>query len=199
MSRLQTALILAGALALGLVVGPRFAPASAGDVVTRAVWKDIFDSPAALANGVDAIALVTADSTEPGRVADSDNDGGPTSFVLNHFTVTDAVKGELAAGDRIIVEQTAERHADGEVVGIDSDGGAYTPGQEYLLYLQRQPGTDYWYVVSYQGRYNIDGGRLVGVHAHDAVVTALQFKPLAEALTAVRGTLNTGIVKDRTD
>lgn len=199
MSRIQTGLILVGALALGLAVDPRFAPASPSDVITRAVWKDIFDTPAALAQGVDAIALVTAESTEPGRLAEGDNDSGPTAFVLNHFTVNEAVKGDLAAGERITVEQTAETHADGSVVGIDSDGGAYTPGQQYLLFLQRQPGTEYWYVVSYQGRYNIDGGRLVGVHAHDAVVTALQFTPLSEALTTVRGQVDTGIVRDRTD
>ena len=199
MSRIHTLLILAGALALGLAVGPHLAPTAAGDLVTRASWKDIFDTPAALAKGVDAIALVTAGSTEPSRSVAGDYDSSPVSFVLNHFIVNEALKGGLTPGAQITVEQTAERHGDGALVGIDSDGGPYVGGQQYLVYLQRQAGTGYWYVVSFQGRYNIEAGRLVGVHAHDPVVQAIQFQTVAQALAAVRGHLGTGVIRGSTD
>jgi hypothetical protein len=193
MSRMHSALVLGLALALGLALGPSLRPAPANDIATRASWKDVFESPAALAQGVDAVVLVTAEGTEPGRTAVGDLGTSPVSFVLNHFRVDEAFKGDVTLGSMITVEQTAEVHADGSRVGIDSDGGPYTAGRQYLLYLQKQPGTDYWYVVSYQGRYNVEAGRLVGVHAHDAVVQAIQFQPSAEVASLVRNQLSSPI------
>jgi hypothetical protein len=182
MSRLHSLLFLAGALALGLLVGPFFAPAPKTDQVTRSSWKDIYDSPQALLKGVDAVALVHLIGSEPGRIAPGDNGGSPVAYLLDHFAVDQAVKGTIAPGDSVTVEQTAEQHDDGSVVGIDSDGGPYDLGKQYLVFLKKQPGTDRYYVVSFQGRYNIENERLVGVHADDPVVTKLQSKRLADVM-----------------
>lgn len=199
MSRMHSVLFLAGALALGLLVGPYLRSAPKGDLVTRASWKDIYDTPAALTTGVDAVALVTAERTEPGPSYPGDNGGSPVAYVLNHFTLDQVLKGPLTPGASVTVAQTAELHDDGTVVGIDSDGGPFAAGAQFLVFLNRTPGADTWYVVSYQGRYNIQDGTVKGVHADDPVVNTFHMRPLTEVLNAVAHYSSLDVVRQTTD
>jgi hypothetical protein len=187
MNRLYSGLILAGALGLGLLLGPALRP-PADDLVGQATWKDVYNTTEQMTQAVDAVALVTARGTEPGRVAESDSpEGTSVHYVLNHFTVDQVLKGALSAGGALTVEQTAEMHAGDQVVGVDGDGGPYEAGRQYLVFLNRQPDTGLWYVVSYQGRYDVQNDRLVGVVGHDDVVLDLHLAPLGDALARLSG------------
>jgi hypothetical protein len=191
MTALKLAAVMALSLAVGLIAGPRFLPSSSTEPVTRAAWKDIYQTPKQLIRGVDAVALVRHVSAEPGRVAVGDSDEDTLQFILNHFTVVDAVKGDLTVGSDIVVEQTGEMTTEGVLTGIDSDGGDYTPGSEYLVFLKKQPGTGYWYVVSFQGRYNVIGGMLYGVHVHDPVSEAIQNQRVDAAMDVIETQVET--------
>jgi hypothetical protein len=181
---------LLGALAIvaGLTAG-RLVPQGATDLVTRAYWADIYETAPQMVADVDAIVRVRHLDSLPGRTAGADGEGAPMQFVNNYFTVVQTFKGDLVAGGGLIVEQSAEMLDDGTLTGIDSDGGPYTSGREYLLFLKAQPEAGYYYVVSYQGRYNIVGKNLFGVHGHDPVVLSLANRTVGEAIDQVTAAL----------
>jgi hypothetical protein len=192
MAVLRVTIIAALALVAGWVAGPRIRGADAPQPLTRAAWKDIYETPDALIDGVDAIVVARHERSALGRTVESDNETEALPFVLQTFTVERVLKGALSDGVEIDIEQTGEFVADGRVTGIDSDGGDYVPGDRYLLFLMAQPGTGVYYVVSYQGRYNVVSGNLFGVHAHDPVAEMLSHQPLDAVTGSIERVIDGG-------
>lgn len=117
-------------------------------------WKDQFDEPVAQIRAVDAIVVARLVGTSPGRVAYSTDPGDVVPFELNHFVVEKGIKG-LGAGESFTLERVGGEIA-GERVVLDADGGAYTDGERYLLFVNRQPESSFFYLVNPEGRYELD-------------------------------------------
>jgi hypothetical protein len=153
---------------------------------TRAAWKEVYKAPSELVRGVDAIALATAVSVQPGRTASSDNGEDVLRFELVNFDVTRGLKG-VRTGERITLERAAE--SAGGVL-LDHDGGSFETGQTYLLFLKRQEdGGSYFYQVNDQGRFRVVNGRLIAARPHDKVASHWDQRTLEEGLRLVRANL----------
>lgn len=171
-------------VALGLVAGATVADRMIHEPVqyAEAAWAQIFKTPAALARSVDIVVLAQAVDVAPGRVAVSDKGEGPLPFQLVDFEVIHAMKG-AAAGDRLTVER-----AGGAGVTITADGGEFTPGETYLLFLKQQDG-QYFYQVSHQGRYHLQGDHLLAVAPDDPVAARFHGTTLGEGVARVESLL----------
>lgn len=145
-----------------------------------AAWKEVFDSPSRLAQGVDAVVLAKAVGVEPGRVAYSSDRQDALPFEVVQFEVVRGIKG-TAVGERVSVERAAGN--------ITIDGGAYEIGATYLLFLKQQEEGPYFYQVNHQGRYLVEKGRLYAAAPEDAVASFFEGRPVAEGLGLVRGYL----------
>jgi hypothetical protein len=177
--------VLVGVVALGagLVAGRALWQSGPGEVITRASWKDVYEVPADMVRDVDAVVVARFEGSDPGRTAVGDHPEAGLSYLLNRFAVEDALSGDPVAGTTLVVEQTAETGPQGALTAIDSDGGPYAPGATYLLFLKKQADTDYYYVVSPQGRFEVRDGLLDSAVAHlheDPVASALDRRPLGE-------------------
>lgn len=177
-------------LAVGLVTGVTVADRVLHTPVhyAEASWAQIFDSPEGLARSVDVIALAQAVDVAPGRVATSDQGEGPLPFQLVEFEVLHGVRG-AAAGDRLTVERAGGMDPSGRPVEITADGGEFVPGQAYLLFLQQQADTPYFYQVNNQGRFRIEGDHLHAVAPDDAVATQFHGLTLKQGLARVQAAL----------
>ena len=128
----------------------------------HAAWKDRYTEPVAMMRGVDAIVVARMVGTSPGRIAYSDNPEDVVPFELNHFVVERGMKG-LPAGAAVTVERVGG-DAGGATVYLDADGGPYQQGETYVLFLNRQPETNFYYLVNDEGRFGLDSrNRLVPV------------------------------------
>ena len=161
------AIVTVGAgLAAATVVAPRML---GNPTVTpsTAMWVDHFDTVAELRSGVDTVIVATVLGTRAGRVVEGPG-LTPLAFTLADLRVDRNVAGEPLTG--LTVEQTGGRPGD-TTLYVNGDGGPYLPGVQYLLFLNRQPDTDFFYLVNPQGRFAVQGGRLRAV-AHDDPVAA---------------------------
>ena len=77
----------------------------------------------------------------------------------------------------------------GQAVYIDGDGGPYVPGQKVLLFLNKQSDTEYFYLVNPQGRFSLNGGRLLAVANDDPVAQQLSTMELGQVLGMIEGEL----------
>lgn len=154
----------------------------------HAAWKDTFDTPGAMMRGVDAIVLARYTGTSPGRVAYSDNPEDAVPFELNHFVVEQGMKG-IAAGTSITVERVGGV-ANGESVVLDADGGPYVSGEQYVLFLNKQAESPFYYVVNDQARYGVDRDRRLVSESEGSVAGALNGATLRELGTSVRSELS---------
>lgn len=172
-------------VALGLVAGATVADRVIHRPVqyAEASWANLYKSPAGLARSVDAIVLAQAVDVAPGRVAFSDKGEGPLPFQTIQFDVLHGLKG-AAAGDQITVER-----AGGAGVTITADGGEFTPGKVYLLFLNRQENGPYFYQVSYQGRFQLERDHFLAVAPDDPVATRFHGAKLEEGLARVQSAL----------
>lgn len=128
--------------------------------VSHAAWKDVYESPMAQIHGVDAVVLARHVGTSPGRVVIGENPDDVTPFELNHFVVTRGMKG-LGTGEPFTVERVGG-DANGHTILLDADGGPYVPGQEYVLFVNRQQESDFYFLVNGEGRYFVgQNGELV--------------------------------------
>ena len=147
-------------------------------------WKDTYAAPGAMVRGVDAIVMARFVGTSPGRVAFSDNPEDAIPFELNHFVVEQGMKG-VRSGAAITIERVGGV-ANGESIVLDADGGAYAAGEQYVLFLKKQPESNFYYVVNDQARFSVDREqRLVPVSDGD-VATALGGSSVRELGARVR-------------
>lgn len=173
-------------VAVGLVAGATVADRIIHKPVqsAEAAWAEIFQTPAALAQSVDVVALAQAMEVTPGRVAHSDLGEGPLPFQLIEFEVLHALRG-TAAGERVTVERAGSAQ-----VQITADGGELVPGEVYLLFLKQQPDGDYYYQVNHQGRYHLRGDHFIAVAPDDPVATRLHGASMEQGLARVRAALD---------
>ncbi len=153
-----TAALVAG-LALVWVAVPGLLPRlPAGDgtqPTLRAHWADDYRNLREMVGGVDVVVVATNVLSQPGRVEDADT-GNPLPFTNQFFRSEQVLKGQV--GGNFVVEQTGGS-VGGAVLSID-DGGPYSPGSRYLLFLNKQPDTDMYYLVNPQGRFLNEGGQM---------------------------------------
>lgn len=152
-------------------------------------WKDVYAEPSMMIRDVDGLVAARHIGTSPGRVAFSDNPEDAVPFELNHFIVERGFKG-FSAGDTFTVERVGGA-LHGETIVLDADGGAYVPGETYVLFVKRQPESDYFYLVNDEGRYSVDAReRLVPVSAGGGVSSQLAGMTVGSLAGEVRGALD---------
>ena len=154
----------------------------------HAAWKDTFDTPGAMMRGVDAIVVARHVGTSPGRVAFSDNPEDAVPFELNHFVVDQGMKG-IAAGTAIAVERVGGV-ANGESVILDVDGGPFVQGEQYVLFLNKQAESPFYYVVNDQARYGVDRDRRLVSESEGSVAGVLSGTSVRELGASVRSELS---------
>lgn len=118
-------------------------------------WKDVYGNAPDQIRAVDKIVVARLIGKSPGRVAVSSDPSDVVPFELNHFEVEQGIKG-VNVGDTITVERVGGE-VGGQRVILDADGGEYKEGERYLLFLNRQPESTYYYVVNDEGRYALNG------------------------------------------
>jgi len=164
--------------------------------LSHAAWKVKFNAPSDLPTGVDAIAVATAVSTRPGRIAVSDNGEDSLPFEEVTFEVRRGIKG-LRPGEQFVLERAGGLDYEGQNVILDADGGPFEMGASYLLFLQRQEEGPFWYQVNDQGRYRVEQDRLVAAMPDDPVASFYDGRRLDEGLGLIREYLGKDPVQRR--
>ncbi len=152
---------------------------------TRGAWVYKTDDPSKMARDVETIVVATFIGSHPGRVVPSSTGESSLSFELNDFTVEDVVKGAIGRGPMTIERVAVSSSPDGPIA-IDYDGGPYVPGTRYLLFVNQQPESSFYYLVNDEGRYAVSDQRTLIASGDGAVAAALDGKSLSDALTFVR-------------
>jgi hypothetical protein len=147
-------------------------------------WKDTYAAPGPMVRGVDAVVMARFVGTSPGRVAFSDNPEDAVPFELNHFVVEQGMKG-VRSGAAITVERVGGV-ANGESIVLDADGGPYVAGEQYVLFLNKQPESNFYYVVNDQARFSVDREQRLVPVSDGAVATALRGSSVRELGARVR-------------
>lgn len=151
---------------------------------TRAVWKEVYQTPAQMTARADAVVLARVAGVQAGRVAFSADGEDALPFQNVELDVVRALKG-ASPGERISLERAGGTAPDGRVVELDFDGGAFEVGATYLLFLKRQEDGPFFYQVNHQGRYLKAEGRLWAVDPEDVVAKSFEGRPVAHALGLV--------------
>lgn len=154
-------------------------------VAGKAVWKEVYASPAEMAARVDAIVLARVTGTRQGRVVWSENGEDALPFQVVELEVLRGIKG-TAKAERISLERVGGTTPDGRALDLSYDGGAFEPGATYLLFLKRQEDGPYFYQVNHQGRYLVAGDRLWAADPEDSVAKAFEGAPVARVVGELR-------------
>jgi hypothetical protein len=152
---------------------------------STAVWKEVYRNPDDMVKSVDLIVLGQAIDRQPGRIAYSANGEDVLPFEIVAFRVLNNIKGKKGEGI-IYVERAGGVDPEGNQVHLDADGGDFEMGNSYLLFLKQQEDGPYYYQVNDQGRYQVEGGRLKGVHKDDEVSSIFHDRPVEEGIRMVR-------------
>jgi len=187
MTRTKFALLagvaVAGGLAAAVLAAPLFqVPTNSPDAM-RAVWANDYKSLGQMARDADAVVVARVEETRPGRSVPRSDGSEPLPFTLAEMSVQTVARGR--APERITVEQTGGE-AEGRIFHVDGDGGLYAPGQSVVLFLKKQPDTDYYYLSSPQGRFDVVRGKLRAVNPDDPVSQALDLRGIREAVGLIR-------------
>lgn len=149
----------------------------------QAAWKDVFDQPEAMIRSVDAVVLARHVGTSPGRVAFSSDPGDAVPFELNHFTVERGMKG-FRPDSALTIERIGGEQ-NGEVIRMDGDGGPFVAGDMYLLFINKQPESNYYYVVNDEARYAVGSDDRLESSSDGAVSSALRGKSVGEVASLI--------------
>lgn len=180
-----TLAIAALGLAGSATVGWYLHAAKAAPVkLSHAAWKVKFEAPSELARGVDVVVLGTAVSARPGRIAFSANGEDNLPFEEVTFQVVRGMKG-IKGGETVVVERAGGIDYEGHNVLLDADGGPFEIGSTYLLFLQRQEEGSFYYQVNDQGRYKVEGDRLLATSPEDPVGGFFHGKSFAEGIDLI--------------
>lgn len=150
-------------------------------------WKDTYAAPGPMVRDVDAIVLARHVGTSPGRVAFSDNPEDAVPFELNHFVVEQGMKG-VKSGATITIERVGGT-VNGASVILDADGGPYAAGEQYVLFLKKQPESSFYYVVNDQARFGVDREQRLVPASDGAVADALRGATVRDLGAQVRAEL----------
>jgi len=158
-------------------------PRDGGEIIeSHARWAFEASNLSALVNRADLIVIATWRDALPGRQVEL-AEGIFLPFTLNRFTADTVVRGDIAPGAEIVLEQT------GGMIGerrwqVD-DGGPYQAGR-YLLFLKRQQDSSYYYLIHPKGRYKIQAQRLLSHLPDDEVVGRITRQRLADVVAELR-------------
>lgn len=154
----------------------------------KAVWKEVYASPAEMARRVDAVVLARVTGTRPGRVVWSENGEDALPFQIVELEVLEGLRGAVKA-ERLLLERAGGTAPDGRAVDLSYDGGAFERGATYLLFLKKQEGGPYFYQVNNQGRFLVAQGQLWASDPEDSVAKAFEGVPVARGLGRIRADL----------
>jgi hypothetical protein len=142
----------------------------------------------------DRIVVAEFEQARAGRTAAPPSGGTALEFELNDFLVHDSLKG---GGDGTVV--TVERllrlvppndPVPAPPVAIDGEGGPFEHGVRYLLFLKRQPGSESYYVINDEARYEIRDEERLHLRAHGGPIgKQLRGRPWSQARAIVRAHL----------
>lgn len=187
MTRTKFALLagvaMAGGLAAAVLAAPYIHASFNSPDAMRAVWAHEYKSLGQMAHDADAVVVARVEETRPGRSVPRSDGSEPLPFTLAEMSVRTIVRGQ--APERIVVEQTGGE-AEGRTFHVDGDGGLYAPGQSVVLFLKKQPDTDFFYLSSPQGRFDVVRGKLRAVDPDDPVSQALDLRGVREAVGLIR-------------
>lgn len=149
-------------------------------------WKDVYAEPDTLVDDVDLIVHARLAGTSPGRVARSSDPRDYVPFELNHFSIIETLKGRAPAGASVTVER-AGGVVNGMKMIVDADGGEFHQGEDYVLFLKRQPETTFFYQVNDEGRYHVDEhGTLQRVAGSGNASAAIDGKSIAQLRSFIK-------------
>jgi hypothetical protein len=151
----------------------------------RAVWKEVYSSPAEMLRRADLVVLARVAGTRPGRVVTSATGEDVLPFQIVDLRVVEGIKG-AAAGARLSLERAGGTRPDGVPVFLSYDGGPFEKGATYLLFLQKQDGGPHYFQVNVQGRFLVAHGRLWAADPEDRVAVKLEAAPAGPTLDALR-------------
>ncbi len=178
------AAVFAGSgVVMGAIIGPMLSPSPSG-IRMAAMWANSYSSLEEMRGAVDAVVLATVIRTYPGRTVLTSNGENVLPFTLVDLRVNEVLRGEVPA--EITLEQTGGER-DGLVYFAD-DGGDYQVGAEQLLFLNRQPDTDYYYLASPQGRFHVNAGIMTAAVIDEPLAAELSHRDVA----SVRGIIRPG-------
>ncbi len=184
----KTLIWVAAAFALGLAVSYLATPVILDtyfqQTTFHAMWKDHFNTLGELHGGVDAIAVGQVVAMQPGRIV-GDPSNPELEFTNLTFKVDTAIKGGL---DREITLEVTGNLLQHQVIFLAQPD--FHIGQSYLLFLNRQEDTGYWYVANNQSGYQLilDRPGNVVLHAadpEDKVAAQLHERGLVQALNLI--------------
>lgn len=179
-------LVIVVSMAGGSVIGVMSFDSESASV--KMAWKDVFDDLSGMTRQVDAVVLARATGVQEGRVAVSESGEDSVAFELVEFETLRPIK-HLRPGETFLLERATETEVDGKSLFLDGDGGPFEVGARYLLFLQEQPGTGYYFQVNDQGRFRVSAGRLHPVVPDDPVAQTLDGRSVADALDLVKSQL----------
>jgi hypothetical protein len=174
-----------GALVLALGAGLLVWSTSGGDAPSR---QDAARTPMAVSSDAprrssldelvaasDLVVRAAVVSTERGRLFGDPGDDNAIESRVVRLRVTDVLHGTgVTAGDALLVEEEGWS-ADGAPLVVDGLSGS-APGDDAIWFLT-EVGTDEesrYVVVSAEGRYLVDGDRLIGATGDDPLVAQLR-------------------------
>lgn len=177
MNKKRFAIAAVVVVAAAVVTGMLLAPLTHDHDSFHMAWKDTFETPRAMIRNVDAIVVARMIGTSPGRVAFSTSPEDAVPFELNHFQVERSFVDGISSGAALTVERIGGA-VDDERIVLDADGGAYIPGESYVLFLNRQEESDFFYLVNDEGRYGVTPDERLVTDRDGAVAMALNGETL---------------------
>jgi len=172
------------ALCLGLgataafITAPLFHMHADPSTQIRPMWAHEYRTLGEMTVDADAVVVATVARNRLGRVVATAGGTSQLPFTLVDMVVEAVVAGEAAP--TITIEQTGG-DLGGSAIFVDDDGGAYRPGDQVLLFLKKQPESEYYYVSHPKGRFAVQGGTLVATRPDDPVGRSLDRLSLTEA------------------
>lgn len=126
----------------------------------------------------------------PSREVVSSSRDHTMTFEVVEFDVISGLKG-VEAGEKVFVERAAAIvEGDGKAVPIDVDGGPFTLGNAYLLFVDWQPEGPFVHQVNADARYEVDKkGVIIAPEPEEAVGRVFHGKTVEEAAAIIKGTL----------
>ena len=176
--------VMAGVLAAA-IVAPRLYVERSDPGAMHASWADHYSSLGQMVNDVDAVVLATVIGTQPGREVLTASQQ-PLPFTLVSLKADEIIRGNefIAEGQTVTLEQTGGE-INGQALYFNDDGGFYTPGGKVLLFLKRQEGTGYYYLVNPQGRFKVKRDQLLAVAPDDHTAQQLDFRSVDHGLRII--------------
>lgn len=157
----------------------------------RAAWVYKTNDVRQMVRDVDAIAVVRLAKVGRGRTAFSGIGENALDFELNEFALEEVLKakasvGGLVAGGTLTLERVGTAQGQSGPVGLDHDGGAFETGPRYLLFLTKQPDSEFFVQVNDEGRYLIGPDNRLQSAGEGAVAAALRGRTLEYVRSLIR-------------